>query len=148
MPYVRSCKHIRIHATMLEHSVLQQRRCLVGFLSKTCLKSHHPTCDCQANLSQRSRSRSNPTPKKLSSKHATTIYPHTDARTHAHTDAQKKLVRIVHHEGRLAHTNCLFKQMHSLKFHDFVKYRTAIVMFKLYYIYLKAMCRPLYQFGA
>ena len=40
---------------------------------------------------------------------------------------QKKLVRINHHEGRLAHTNCLFQQMHSLKFHD------AIVMFKLYY---------------
>ena len=46
---------------------------------------------------------------------------------------QKKLVRIIHHEGRLAHTNCLFKQMHSLKFHDLVKYQTAIVMFKLYY---------------
>ena len=46
---------------------------------------------------------------------------------------QKKLVRIIHHEGRLAHTNCLFQQMHSLKFHDLVKYRTAIVMFKLYY---------------
>ena len=42
-----------------------------------------------------------------------------------------KLVRIIHHEGRLAHTNCLFKQMHSLKCHDLVKYRTAIVMFKL-----------------
>ena len=28
---------------------------------------------------------------------------------------------------------CLFKQMNSLKFHDLVKYRTAIVMFKLYY---------------
>ena len=46
---------------------------------------------------------------------------------------QKKLVRIIHHEGRLAHTNCLFQQMHSLKFHDLVKYRTAIIMFKLYY---------------
>ena len=46
---------------------------------------------------------------------------------------QKKLVRIIHHEGRLAHTNCLFNQMHSLKFHDLVKYRTDIVMFKLYY---------------
>ena len=46
---------------------------------------------------------------------------------------QKKVVRIIHHEERLAHTNCLFKQMHSLKFHDLVKYRTAIVMFKLYY---------------
>ena len=28
----------------------------------------------------------------------------------------KKVVRIIHHEKRLAHTNCLFKQMHSLKF--------------------------------
>ena len=46
---------------------------------------------------------------------------------------QKKLVRIIHHEGTLAHTNCLFKQMHSHKFHDLVKYRTAIVMFKLYH---------------
>ena len=50
---------------------------------------------------------------------------------------QKKLARnsrIIHHEGRLVHTNCLFKQiMHSLKFHDLVKYRTASVMFKLYY---------------
>ena len=34
---------------------------------------------------------------------------------------QKKLVRIIHHEGRLAHNNCLFMQMHSLKFHDLVK---------------------------
>ena len=39
---------------------------------------------------------------------------------------QKKVVRIIHHEERLAHTNCLFKQMHSLKFQDLVKYRTAI----------------------
>ena len=31
---------------------------------------------------------------------------------------QKKLVRIIHHEGSLAHTNCLFQQMHSLKFHE------------------------------
>ena len=31
---------------------------------------------------------------------------------------QKKVVRIIHHEERLAHTNCLFKLMHSLKFHD------------------------------
>ena len=46
---------------------------------------------------------------------------------------QKKLVRIIHHEGRLAHTNSLFNQVHSLKFHDLVKYRTAVVMFKLYY---------------
>ena len=46
---------------------------------------------------------------------------------------QKKVVRIVHHEERLAHMNCLFKLMHSLKCHDLVKYRTAIVMFKLYY---------------
>ena len=46
---------------------------------------------------------------------------------------QKKVVRIIHHEERLAHTNCLLKQMHSLKCHDLVKYRTAIVMFKLYY---------------
>ena len=42
-------------------------------------------------------------------------------------------IYVIHHEERLAHTNCLFKQMHSLKFHDLVKYRTAIVMFKLYY---------------
>ena len=45
---------------------------------------------------------------------------------------QKKIVRIIHHEERLAHTNCLFKQMHSLKFQDLVKFRTAIIMFKLY----------------
>ena len=46
---------------------------------------------------------------------------------------QKKVVRIIHHEERLAHTNCLFKQMHSLKFQNLVKYRTVIIMFKLYY---------------
>ena len=46
---------------------------------------------------------------------------------------QKKVVRIIHHEERLAHTNCLFKQMHSLKCQDLVKYRTPIIMFKLYY---------------
>ena len=46
---------------------------------------------------------------------------------------QKKIVRIIHHEGRLAHMNCLFKQMHSLKLHELFNYRTAIVMFKLYY---------------
>ena len=46
---------------------------------------------------------------------------------------QKKVVRIIHHEKRLAHTNCLYKQMHSLKFQDLVNYRTAIIMFKLYY---------------
>ena len=46
---------------------------------------------------------------------------------------QKKVVRIIHHEERLAHTNCLFMQMHSLKFQNLVKYRTAIIMFKLYY---------------
>ena len=46
---------------------------------------------------------------------------------------QKKVVRIIHHEERLAHMNCLFKQMHSLKFQDLVKYRTAIIMFNLYY---------------
>ena len=31
---------------------------------------------------------------------------------------RKKVVRIIHHEERLAHTNCLFKQLHSLKFQD------------------------------
>ena len=46
---------------------------------------------------------------------------------------QKKVVRIILHEERLAHTNCLFKQMHSLKFQDLVKYRTTIIMFKVYY---------------
>ena len=46
---------------------------------------------------------------------------------------QKKVVRIIHHKERLTHTNCLFKQMHTLKFHDIFRYRTAIVMFKLYY---------------
>ena len=46
---------------------------------------------------------------------------------------QKKVVRIIHHEERLAHTNCLFKQMHLLKFQDLFKYRTAIIMFKLHY---------------
>ena len=34
---------------------------------------------------------------------------------------QKKVVRIIYHEEGLDHTNCLFKQLHSLKFHDLVK---------------------------
>ena len=46
---------------------------------------------------------------------------------------QKKVVRIIHHAGRLAHTNLLFKQMYSLKFPDLVKYRTAILMYNFYY---------------
>ena len=41
---------------------------------------------------------------------------------------QNKVARIIHHEERLAHTNCLFQQMHSLKFQDLVKYRTAITI--------------------
>ena len=43
------------------------------------------------------------------------------------------------------HTNCLFQQMHSLKFHDLVKYRTAIVMFKLYYGKLPTLLQSRYM---
>ena len=46
---------------------------------------------------------------------------------------QKKVVRIIHHAGRLAHTNLLFKQMYSLKFPDLVKNRTVILIYNLYY---------------
>ena len=45
---------------------------------------------------------------------------------------QKKVIRLIHHQGRLTHTNPLFKEMPALKFHDLVKYRTAIMMFKAY----------------
>ena len=54
---------------------------------------------------------------------------------------QKKIVRIIHHEGRLAHTNSLFKQMHSLKFHDLVEHRTAIVCLK----YITVNCLHCYN---
>ena len=57
--------------------------------------------------------------------------------TYATNVIQKKVVRIIHHQERLAHTNCLFKQMHSLKYHDLVKYIIAIVM--LNYITLNCL---------
>ena len=41
---------------------------------------------------------------------------------------EKKVVRMIHNEERLAHTNYLFKQMHSVKCQDLVKYRTDIII--------------------
>ena len=45
---------------------------------------------------------------------------------------QKRVIRVICGERRLAHTNQLFKEKSILKFSDLVKYKTCIMMFKLF----------------
>ena len=44
---------------------------------------------------------------------------------------QKKAIRLICNADRLAHTNAMFKDMSILKLSEFVKYKTAIVMFNI-----------------
>ena len=46
---------------------------------------------------------------------------------------QKKAIRLICNADRLAHTNALFKDMSILKLSEFVKYKTAIVMFNIFH---------------
>ena len=46
---------------------------------------------------------------------------------------QKKAIRLICNASRLAHTNTMFKDMSVLKLSEFVKYKTAIVMFNLFH---------------
>ena len=46
---------------------------------------------------------------------------------------QKKAIRLICNADRLAHTNVMFKDMSILKLSEFVKYKTAIVMFNLFH---------------
>ena len=49
---------------------------------------------------------------------------------------QKRVIRLICGAKRLDHTNLLFHNVHILKLPDFVKLKTAIIMFKAYrYIY-------------
>ena len=45
---------------------------------------------------------------------------------------QKRVIRVICDERRLAHTNQLFKEKSILKFPDLVKYKTCIMIFKLF----------------
>ena len=46
---------------------------------------------------------------------------------------QKKAIRLICNADRLAHTNAMFKDMSILKLSEFVKYKTAIVMFSIFH---------------
>ena len=46
---------------------------------------------------------------------------------------QKKANRLICNADSLAHTNAMFKDMSTLKLSEFVKYKTAIVMFNLFH---------------
>ena len=46
---------------------------------------------------------------------------------------QKKAIRLICNADRLAHTNAMFKDMSILKLSEFVKYKTAIMMFNLFH---------------
>ena len=46
---------------------------------------------------------------------------------------QKKAIRLICNADRLAHTNAMFKDMSILKISEFVKYKTAIVMFNIFH---------------
>ena len=46
---------------------------------------------------------------------------------------QKKAIRQICNADRLAHTNAMFKDMSILKLSEFVKYKTAIVMFNIFH---------------
>ena len=42
-------------------------------------------------------------------------------------------MRLICNADRLAHTNELFKELHIVKFPEFVQYKTAILMFHLFH---------------
>ena len=46
---------------------------------------------------------------------------------------QKKANRLIYNADRLAHTNAMFEDMSILKLSEFVKYKTAIMMFNLFH---------------
>ena len=46
---------------------------------------------------------------------------------------QKKAIRLICNADRLAHANAMFKDMSILKLSEFVKYKTAIVMFNIFH---------------
>ena len=46
---------------------------------------------------------------------------------------QKKAIRLICNADRLARTNAMFKEMSILKLSEFVKYKTAIVMFNVFH---------------
>ena len=45
----------------------------------------------------------------------------------------KKAIRLIRNADRLAHTNAMFEDISILKLSDFVKYKTAIVMFNSFH---------------
>ena len=49
---------------------------------------------------------------------------------------QKKAIMLICNADRLAHTNAMFKDMSILKLFEFVKYKTAIMMFNLFHVTL------------
>ena len=46
---------------------------------------------------------------------------------------QKKAISLICNADRLADTNAMFKDVSILKLSEFVKYKTAIVMFNLFH---------------
>ena len=46
---------------------------------------------------------------------------------------QRKAIRLICNADRLAHTNELFKDLCILKFPEFVQYKTAVLMFRLFH---------------
>ena len=46
---------------------------------------------------------------------------------------QTKVARLISNADRLAHTNELFKELYILQFPEFVKFKTAILMFHLFH---------------
>ena len=57
---------------------------------------------------------------------------------------QKKAIRLICNADRLAHTNAMFKDMSILKLSEFVKYKTAIVMFNIFHGTLPIQCSSVY----
>ena len=47
--------------------------------------------------------------------------------------SKERYIRLICNADRLAHTNAMFKDMSILKLSEFVKYKTAIVMFNLFH---------------
>ena len=60
---------------------------------------------------------------------------------------QKKAIRLICNADRLAHTNAMFKDMSILKLSEFVKYKTAIMMFNLFHgtLITDSVAKEVYQ---
>ena len=58
---------------------------------------------------------------------------------------QKKAIRLICNADRLAHTNAMFKDTSILKLSEFVKYKTAIVMFNLFHAILPIQLQRIFS---